>query len=136
MEDKALEAENRVEGEGRALEAKAVTRRPVSAMGAKVEDKVKVEDKGLEGRTVVTRRPVSATGAKVEAKVEVEEAKDNALEAKAVASRWVSVTGKDAGLTVGTDLIGLNMVITEDLAVGKAIHNGNRSVITNMLKGK
>ena len=69
----------------------------------------------------VALRPGTTLGAKVEDKAEGE---DRALEAKAGASRWVSVTGKDASLTVGTDLIGLNMAITEDLAVGKTIHNG------------
>ena len=106
--------------EDKALEAKAITRRPVSATGAKVEDKVKVEGRALEAKTVA-RRPVSATGAKVEAKAE---GKGRALEAKAVTRRPVSATGEDASLTVGTDLIGLNMAITEDLAVGKTIHNG------------
>ena len=66
----------------------------------------------------------------------VAEAEDKALEAEVATRRWVSATGKGAGLTVGTDLIGVNMAITEDLAVGKTIHNGNRSIVANMQKGK
>ena len=110
------------------INSKTLTRRPVSTMGAKVKDKVEAKTRALEAKAraleakdkaleakAVARRPVSVTGAKVEAK---------ALEAKAVTRRLVLVTGKDASLTVGTDLIGLNMAITEDLAVGKTIHNG------------